>query len=133
MSTTNLGINWFALSRNHLGSDENKVLSLLLEKEWRSAQDKHPKVDYRRLARDGLKDSLVLLAHRFETLAYKGEIVLVRDSATDHEIETLRKQITRVRPDIDLSGKVTKGQSYSKRRISSKEMNFKSNKSITRT
>ncbi|XP_058814678.1 uncharacterized protein LOC131678503 isoform X1 [Topomyia yanbarensis] len=110
MCTANIALIGVSLARNHLGSYEQKVRSLLLKKQWRNAQDKHPEVDYRKLARDGLKDSLDVLTHRLESLTYKGEKVFVGEPANDHEITYLKQQISRIWPEIDLSSKVCKSQ-----------------------
>lgn len=66
--------------------------------------------NYRQLALDGTKDARNLLKQRFESLIYKGERVSVGESASEEEIERLKRRITDIWPHIDMTKKLTKQQ-----------------------
>lgn len=108
MSTANIALMGVSLARNHLGKDEAKVRSLLSKKQWRDAESKHPTINYRKLALDGTEDARNLLKRRFETLTYKGEPVVVKDPASDEEIQRLKRKISEIWPEIDMGGKLSK-------------------------
>lgn len=91
MSTANLALVGISLARNDLGKDEKRVKSLTSKQQWRAARERHPEVDYTKLALDGTKDARELLEKRFRTLTYKGTSVLVGEPADMDEISELQK------------------------------------------
>lgn len=108
MSVANIGLIGVALARNHLGENEKRVKSLMSKKQWRDAQERHPEINYRKLALDGTKDARQLLSERFKRLTYKGEKVTVGQSASIEEINQLREPIVAHWPDIDFSKTLVK-------------------------
>lgn len=91
MSTANMALIGVSLARNDLGRNEKRVRSLMSKQQWRSAQERHPEIDYKKLALDGTADARNLLQSRFRSLQYKGSAVLVGEAADTDEINELKK------------------------------------------
>lgn len=91
LSTANMALIGVSLARNDLGRNEKRVRSLMSKQQWRSAQERHPEVDYKKLALDGTADARNLLQSRFRSLQYKGSAVLVGEVADTDEINELKK------------------------------------------